>query len=107
MDLKTIALEGKIKYLVLNMATKSRIVIIISLVVIDMPSFYEMLLGHEWIDSIRVLINLRLDTIIFPNNKYLIIISREGKYKGLVHSKDDNEANTRYVPRGLGTYTVF
>lgn len=55
----------------------------------------------------RGVINTRMAIITFPHNKDLIALLREGKYKHLIHNKEGKEVNTSYIPRGMGTYTLF
>jgi len=50
---------------------------------------------------------MRMANITFPHNKDLITLSREGKCKHLIYDKEHREANTPYIPRGMGIYTIF
>ena len=72
MDSKIVVVVGEVKHVVVNVVTDSRISAIISLIVVDMPPTYGMLLGREWIHAIGASINTRMTTIRFPHNKDLI-----------------------------------
>jgi len=50
---------------------------------------------------------MRMANITFPHNKDLITLSKEDKYKHLIHDKEGSEANNPYIPKGMGIYILF
>lgn len=89
MESKYVVTMGEVKNVVVNIAVDPRVSTIISLVIISMPPLYAMLLGWEWINATGELINFRMATITFPHNRYLITLTREGRYKEQIQAGEE------------------
>lgn len=106
MDSKIVATMGEVKHVVVNVVADSRISIVISLIIVDMPPTYVMLLGREWIHSTGASINTWMETITFPHNKDLIILPQEGKHKEKIQPRESQEAHIHYISNDMGIYTI-